>query len=73
MSAAQLGQGVVVIGVGQLVARGGVGQVDPHGDVDDEVLPVDALMLEDPVLAMNCQAAQLDSVSHYTPSRLRRP
>ena len=37
----------VVQGVGEVVGRGGGGEVQPDGDVDDEVLPVAALVLVD--------------------------
>ena len=62
-----LGQRAVVEGVGQVVAGRRGGQVDPHRDVDDEVLAVAALVVEHPVVAANGQAAQLDSISHRSP------
>ena len=67
-----LRQPAVVEGVGKVVAGGRGGEVDPHGDVDDEVLAVAALVVEDAVIAANGQAAQFDSISHSIP-RLERP
>ncbi len=68
----------VVIGVGQVVAVGGLGQVYPHGDIDDKPLPGHSLVVVDPVPTMHGQAAQFDSVSHRVlsfplPSTLRPP
>ena len=51
-----LGQHAVVHGVGEVVAGGRRLQIDPHRDVDDEVLAVAALMVEDAVIATNGQA-----------------
>ena len=59
-----LGQHAVVVGVSQIVAGRRVRQVDPDGDVDDEILTARALMVEYPMVAANGQAAQLDSISH---------
>ena len=42
-------------------------EVDPDGDVDDEVLAVASFMREHPVVAPYRQAAQLDTVSHQCP------
>src|ERR1700736_2281328 len=58
------GERAVVQRVGQVVAGGGAVEIDPHGDVDDELLTVPSLMLEHSVTAADGQAAQLDSVSH---------
>ena len=46
-----LGQHAVVVGVSQVVAGRRARQVDPDGDVDDEILAVGALMVEYPVVA----------------------
>ena len=59
-----LGQDAIVVGVCQVVAGRRIRQIDPHDDIDDEILPVGALMIEHPVSTANCQAAQLDSISH---------
>lgn len=57
---------------------GGLGQVYPHGDIDDKPLPGHSLVVVDPVPTMHGQAAQFDSVSHRVlsfplPSTLRPP
>ncbi len=67
-----LRQCAVVDGVGQVVAGRGGREVDPHRDVDDEVLAVSAFVVEHPVVAANPQAAQLNTVSHQR-STLRPP
>ena len=54
----------VVEGVGKVVGGGRGCEVDPHRDVDDEVLAVAPLVLIHTVVTANGQAAQLDSVSH---------
>jgi hypothetical protein len=59
-----LGELAVVQGVDEVVGRGGRGEVHPHRDVDDELLPVAALVLEHPVVAAHTQTAQLDPVAH---------
>ena len=46
----QLGQRAVVERVGEVVAGRGGREVDPHRDVDDEVLPVAALVVEHAVV-----------------------
>ena len=57
-----LGQLAVVQRVDEVVRSGGGGEIHPHGDVDDEVLPVAALVVEDAVVAAHPQATQLDPV-----------
>ena len=52
----------VVEGVGQIVAGRRHIQVEPGGDVDDELLAVSTLMVEDAVMAANPQATQLDPI-----------
>src|SRR6185437_9562256 len=43
-------------------------EVHPHRDVDDELLPVAALVLKHPVMAAYPEPAQLDPVVHDGPS-----
>ena len=59
-----LGQYAVVEGVGQVVAGGRGGEVDPDRDVDDEVLAVAAFVVEDAVVTADVQALQFDAISH---------
>src|SRR5258705_1916099 len=59
-----LGQCAVVEGVGKVIAGRRGRQIDPHRDVDDEVLAVAPFVVEHAVVSANGQAAQLDSVSH---------
>ena len=58
-----LGQRAVVEGVGEIVAGGRGRQIDPHRDVDDEVLAVAPFVIEHTVVSANSQATQFDSVS----------
>src|SRR6478609_2272239 len=51
----------VVERVGKVVAGRCGRQVDPHGDVDDEVLAVASFVIEHTVISANSQAAQFDS------------
>lgn len=54
----------VVVGVGEPIPGGGVGQIHPDRDVDDEVLALAALMGEYTVIAPDGQPPQFDTVSH---------
>ena len=58
-----LGERAVVERVGKVVAGRRGRQVDPHRDVDDEVLAVASFVIEHAVVSANGQAAQLDSIS----------
>ncbi len=64
-----LGERAVVERVGKVVAGGRGRQIDPHRDVDDEVLAVAPFVIEHAVVSANGQAAQFDSVSHSTTPR----
>ena len=62
-----LGQHAVVERIDEVIAGCSSREVDPDGDVDDEVLAVASLMREHTVVAPYRQAAQLDTVSHQCP------
>src|SRR5690625_7101065 len=56
------GQFPVVHGVGKVVASGGVARIDVDRDVDDELLPVEALSFEYAVVTVTADSGQCDRV-----------
>jgi hypothetical protein len=59
-----LGERALIERVCKVVAGRRGRQINPHRDVDDEVLAVAPFLVEHSVVSANGQAAQLDSVSH---------